>query len=119
MNAEKKIAVVTGKAYGSAYVALASTAAGSDFTFACEGAVIAPTTPEAAVVFLNGVSEDNAKQAQEYADNEADAFTAAANGYVDRVITAEDTKSALTSAIEATSSKRVVTPAKKHVNFVY
>ena len=75
--------------------------------------------PEAAVVFLNGVSEDNAKQAQEYADNEADAFTAAANGYVDRVITAEDTKSALTSAIEATSSKRVVTPAKKHVNFVY
>ena len=68
---------------------------------------------------LNGVSEDNAKQAQEYADNEADAFTAAANGYVDRVITAEDTKSALTSAIEATSSKRVVTPAKKHVNFVY
>lgn len=114
-----KIAVVTGKAYGSAYVALASTAAGSDFTFAWEGAVIAPTTPEAAVVFLNGVSEDNAKQAQEYADNEADAFTAAANGYVDRVITAEDTKSALTSAIEATSSKRVVTPAKKHVNFVY
>lgn len=114
-----KIAVVTGKAYGSAYVALASTAAGSDYTFAWEGAVIAPTTPEAAVVFLNGVSEDNAKQAQEYADNEADAFTAAANGYVDRVITAEDTKSALTSAIEATSSKRVVTPAKKHVNFVY
>ena len=114
-----KIAVVTGKAYGSAYVALASTAAGSDFTFAWEGAVIAPTTPEAAVVFLNGVSEDNAKQAQEYADNEADAFTAAANGYVDRVITAEDTKSALTSAIEATASKRVVTPAKKHVNFVY
>ena len=114
-----KIAVVTGKAYGSAYVALASTAAGSDFTFAWEGAVIAPTTPEAAVVFLNGVSEDNAKQAQEYADNEADAFTAAANGYVDRVITAEDTKSALTSAIEATSSKRVVSPAKKHVNFVY
>lgn len=100
-------------------MALASTAAGSDFTFAWEGAVIAPTTPEAAVVFLNGVSEDNAKQAQEYADNEADAFTAAANGYVDRVITAEDTKSALTSAIEATSSKRVVTPAKKHVNFVY
>ena len=114
-----KIAAVTGKAYGSAYVALASTAAGSDFTFAWEGAVIAPTTPEAAVVFLNGVSEDNAKQAQEYADNEADAFTAAANGYVDRVITAEDTKSALTSAIEATSSKRVVAPAKKHVNFVY
>ena len=48
-----KIAVVTGKAYGSAYVALASTAAGSDFTFAWEGAVIAPTTPEAAVVFYN------------------------------------------------------------------
>ena len=49
MNAEKKIAVVTGKAYGSAYVALASTAAGSDFTFAWEGAVIAPTDRKSVV----------------------------------------------------------------------
>ena len=114
-----KIAVITGNAYGSVYVALASTAAGSDFTFAWEDAVISPVSPEAAVNFLNGASDNTAEQAKEYAENEADAFTAAANGYVDRVITAEDTKSALTSAIEAASSKRVLSPAKKHINFVY
>ena len=114
-----KIAVITGNAYGSTYVALASTAAGSDFTFAWEDAVISPVSPEAAVTFLNGASDNTAEQAKEYAENEADAFTAAANGYVDRVITAEDTKSALTSAIEAASSKRVLSPAKKHINFVY
>ena len=116
-----KIAVITGKAYGSAYVALASTAAGSDFCFAWEDAVIAPTSPEAAVTFLNGAAdpETTAKQATEYAENEASPFTAAAYGYVDRVITPDDTKSAITSAVDVTSGKRVISPAKKHVNFVF
>ncbi len=112
-----KIAVITGDAYGSAYVAMASTAAGSDFTFAWENAVISATSPKAAVTFLNGEATDEA--VKEYADNEASPFTAAAYGYVDRVITAEDTKSAIASAIDVTSSKRVLSPAKKHVNFVF
>ena len=58
-----KIAIITGKAYGSAYVALASTAAGSDFCFAWEDAVIAPTSPEAAVTFINGASARNYRKA--------------------------------------------------------
>lgn len=116
-----KIAVITGNAYGSAYVSLASTAAGCDFCFAWENAVIAPTSPEAAVTFLNGAmsAEDTAKLAQEYIENEADPFTAAALGYVDRIIEVADTKAALTSAIDVTASKRVIAPAKKHVNFVF
>lgn len=116
-----KISVIKGKAYGGAYVALASISAGSDFSFAWEDAVIAPTSPEAAVTFLNGASDpaETAKQAAEYADNDASAFTAAAAGYVDRVITAEDTKAAVASAVDVTSGKRVIAPAKKHVNFVF
>lgn len=116
-----KIAVITGNAYGSAYVSFASTAAGSDFCFAWEDAVIAPVSPEAAVTFLNGAAsaEDTAKAAKEYAENEADPFTAASLGYVDRVIEVADTKSAITSAIDVTASKRVLAPAKKHVNFVF
>ena len=112
-----KIAVITGNAYGSAYVSLAN----SDFCFAWEDAVIAPISPEAAVTFLNGAAsaEDTAKAAKEYAENEADPFTAAALGYVDRVIEVADTKSAITSAIDVTASKRVLAPAKKHVNFVF
>lgn len=116
-----KIAVIKGNAFSSAYIALASTGAGSDFCFAWEDAVIAPASPEAAVTFLNGASDpaEAAKQAEAYAENEASPFTAAANGYVDRVITAEDTKSAITSAVDVTSGKRVIAPAKKHVNFVF
>ncbi len=112
-----KIAVVTGDAYGSAYVAMASNAAGSDFTFAWENAVISATSPKAAVTFLNGEANDAA--IAEYENNEASPFTAAALGYVDRVITAEDTKAAIASAIDVTSGKRVISPAKKHVNFVF
>ncbi len=114
-----KISVVTGKAYGSSYVALAGISSASDISVAWEEAVIAPVAPEAAAVFLNGVSADNAKQAQQYAEEEADAFTACANGYVDLVISADMTRSTIISAIETISSKRVISPAKKHVNFVF
>ena len=116
-----KIAVIKGSATGSAYVALASKAAGVDIAIATEDAVITPACPKAVVTFLNGASDDatTAKQAQEYVENEASPFTAAENGYVDRIVTVDDVKAAITSAIEITSGKRVIAPAKKHVNFVF
>lgn len=110
-----KISVIKGHAFGSAYVALASTAAGIDFSFAWENAVISPACPKAMAVFL---ADDNITP-ESYRDNEASAFTAAAMGSVDRVIAVADTKSAVKSALDAISEKRVLTPAKKHVNFVF
>ena len=78
-----KIAVITGNAYGSAYVSLASTAAGGDFCFAWENAVIAPTSPEAAVTFLNGAAsaEDTAKAAKEYAEKVTEEACASIRAY--------------------------------------
>lgn len=112
-----KIAVITGKAYGSAYVAFA----GSDITLAWEDAVIAPASPEAAVTFLQGAADptETAKRVAEYEENEASPFTAAAYGYVDNVIAPEDTKAELVKAVEMLSAKRVSSPARKHINFVY
>ncbi len=114
-----KVTVVTGKAYGSAYAALAGV--GSDFCIAWEDAVISPASPEAVTAFINGAADKDtaAKMAAQYAEDEADPFTAAKLGYVDRVILPEDTRAAVISAVEAAADKRVAAPARKHINFVF
>lgn len=115
-----KITLITGKAYAGAYVALASA---SDFTLAFEDAVIAPCAPTAAAIMLHSDEIDSkeklAELAAEYEANDASPFNAAAYGYVDRVITADEAKAAITSAMDLLSSKRVAAPARKHINFVY
>ena len=63
--------------------------------------------------------EKLAELAAEYEANDASPFNAAAYGYVDRVITADEAKAAITSAMDLLSSKRVAAPARKHINFVY
>ncbi|MCH5324162.1 MAG: acetyl-CoA carboxylase [Eubacterium sp.] len=112
-----KIALITGKAYGSAYVAFA----GSDISIAWASAVISPASPEAAVTFLQGAADatETASRVAQYEENEASPFTAASYGYIDRVIDPEETKAAIISAVESSSGKRVASPARKHINFVY
>lgn len=112
-----KITVITGNAFGGAFVAFAGTAAASDMTIATERAVIAPTAPKAAVVFLKGESSD--ALVNDYVAENATAFSAAALGMVDRVVEDGDVKAAVDSAVEMLSGKRVAAPARKHINFVY
>lgn len=114
-----KIALITGKAYGSAYCAIAPA---SDFVIAYENAVISAASPKAAVIFLKGDTLNGSNEAQlieDYEANEASAYTAAGYGSVDRVINAADAKDAIASALEMMSGKRVQAPQRKHINFVY
>lgn len=97
-----KVNVITGKAYGSAYAAFDS----ADVAFAWENAVISPMAPEAAKAFMGG-------------ELDTTPFKAASLGMVDGVIAAEDTKQAVASAVDLCSSKRVIAPTRKHVNFVF
>ncbi len=112
-----KINVITGKAYGSAYVAFSD----SDVTVAWDSATIAPAAPEAAVTFLQGAAapEETAQRVALYEENDASPFTAAADGYVDSVIAPEDTRRTLAEIVEMLSDKRAPSPARKHINFVY
>lgn len=116
-----KVSIITGNAFSSAYIALASIGAGTDLCFAWENAVISPLAPKAAVTFLNGAAEkaEIEKLTTEYTENDASPFEAAAKGFVDRVIAPEDTKTAVASAIDICGSKRVSAPAKKHINYVF
>lgn len=116
-----KIALITGNALGGIYTAFCG--ANADFTAALEQAVIAPITPKAAAVFLYGdkcnSKEELDKKAEEYAGDEASAVNALEKGAADSVIEAEEIWNTLNNALEALSGKRVISPARKHINFVY
>jgi len=119
-----KISIVTGNAYGVVFTAMAGKSADADFTFAWNDAVISPLAPLTAVEFLwhdklKGCSDVNAertKLAKEYCYTVASAITSAENGAIDEVISPEDTRRVLTSALDILSSKRVETLSKKHSN---
>ena len=119
-----KVTLVTGKAYGPAFVALASKGANADFTFAYESAVISPLAPVTAVEFLwheklAGAANTAAKReelAKEYIAEYATAEKAAYRNAVDEVISPAQTRIKLAEALEILSGKRVSRLPKKHNN---
>lgn len=115
-----KLTVITGAAYGSAFVALSN----ADYTVAWPSAVITPLAPETACAVLynervaksqNPVAE-RAAITDEYKDGAASPITAAADGIIDDVIMPSQTREKLIAALEALASKRVATLPKKHSN---
>ena len=119
-----KVTLVTGKAYGPAFVALASRGANADFTFAYDNAVISPLAPVTAVEFLwheklAGAANAAAKReelAKEYIAEYATAEKAAYRNAVDEVISPAQTRTKLAEALEILSGKRVSRLPKKHNN---
>lgn len=115
-----KVSVITGAAYGAAYIALAGKGANADIALAWPGAVISGMQPEAAVALLHGkeiTAEKSREQVvAEYKDTTASAFTAAADGIVEDVIAPADTRAALIASLEMLAGKRVTRLPKKHSN---
>ncbi len=119
-----KIAVITGAAYGAAFIALAGRAANADVTLAWPSAVISSLKPEAAVSILwndklaamKNPLADRAALVKEYMDTEAAPFQAAAAGYIDGVIAPAETRERLFAALDMLAGKRVTRLPKKHSN---
>lgn len=117
-----KIAIITGKAIGSAYIAMAGRNTGSDFTFAFPDAVISPMLPEAAVEFLmheklKGAADVNAQRkrlADEYAANTVSAAKAAEAGCIDGVVSPESVRDILAESMDILAGKRVSGLPRKH-----
>lgn len=121
-----KISVVTGKAYGSAMVALGT--ANADMNFAYPNAVISPLDPVTAVEFLmhdklKGAKDVKAKRdelAAEYAENEASAFAAAEKNCVDEIITSDEARAKIVAVLELMAGKRMTKRLpKKHSNMPF
>lgn len=110
-----KIALITGNASGSVFVALAGKNTGADAVFALPSAVISPMAPEAAVEFLwhdrlKGAADLAAARnelVKEYCETFGSAFDAAEKGAVDEVVSESEARSIIISAVEISSGKRL------------
>ncbi len=118
-----RVAIVTGKAIGSAATALASRAA-ADVIYAWPGAVISPVSAAIAVQLnsadeLHAAADPAAKRAEleeKYQSDVADGVNAAIQGSIDDVIEPAATRQMIAAALEMLAGKRETKPAKKHGN---
>ncbi len=119
-----KITIITRKAYGGAYDVMASKHIRADVNLAWPTAEIAVMGAESAVktIFrreIASAADTEAKTQElidEYTERFANPYIAAQRGYVDDVIEARRTRSAIATALEMLRDKCVPRPERKHGN---
>ena len=113
-----KVTLITRKAYGGAYIVMASKQTGADINLAFPNAEIAVMGAEGAVniLFRDVEPEKRTDLAEEYREKFANPFRAAELGYIDEVILPEQTRAKLIAALDMAQNKNVSNPPKKHGN---
>jgi propionyl-CoA carboxylase beta chain len=115
-----KVTVITRKAYGGAYVVMASKHLRADFNYAWPTSEIAVMGAKGAVEILHRADLDDAdkiaRHTREYEDRFANPFVAAERGFIDEVIQPRSTRRRVARAFAALRTKRKATPWKKHDN---
>ena len=119
-----KLTVITRKAYGGAYDVMSSKHIRGDLNLAWPTAEIAVMGPKGAVEILYkeeiGQAEDPAAETyrliEEYKEQFANPYLAAARGYVDDVIDPRETRPRLIAGLRSLVTKRDRNPPKKHGN---
>lgn len=117
-----KVTVITGKAYGAAYTAMAGSASGADIVLSLADAAICPLEPMTAVQFLykDRLGEEKREALEEeYKLTVGSPFEAAKNGAVTDIITKEQMADKVIAALDMLASKRVSTVEKKHSNMPF
>ncbi len=120
------VTLITRKAYGGAYIAMASKHIGADINLAYPTAEIAVMGADGAVnivfrrdlIGLEG-EEFNKKKTElieAYEKEFANPYRAAELGYLDDVILPEETRSTLFKYFNALKNKEVIRPKRKHGN---
>ncbi|MDJ1008820.1 MAG: acyl-CoA carboxylase subunit beta [Paracoccaceae bacterium] len=115
-----KVTLITRKAYGGAYVVMASKHLRGDFNYAWPTAEIAVMGAKGAVEILyrdaRGDADKTAEKTREYEDNFANPFRAAERGFIDEVIQPHSTRKRVARAFSSLRTKRLQNPWKKHDN---
>lgn len=111
-----KVNVITGEAFGSAYITMNSKSIGADFVYAWENAKIGTMDANLAakIMYPQADAKELEAKAEEYGKLQSGVYAAARRGYVDRIIQPEDTRKYLISAFEMLYSKYIADPDKKH-----
>jgi acetyl-CoA carboxylase carboxyltransferase component len=119
-----KVTLVLRKAYGGAYIVMASKHLGGDINLAWPNAEIAVMGPEGAVniVYSKDIQENQDPAARrqelirEYRASMANPLTAAAHGYLDDVIEPSESRERVIAALDVLREKRLPAPSRKHGN---
>jgi acetyl-CoA carboxylase carboxyltransferase component len=119
-----KITIITRKAYGGAYDVMSSKHIRGDISYAWPTAEIAVMGPDGAVniIFRREIASaedpeaERARLVEEYRDQFANPYVAAARGYIDDVIEPRETRPRLIEALKMLQNKRDSNPPKKHGN---
>jgi acetyl-CoA carboxylase carboxyltransferase component len=118
-----KIAVVTRKAYGGAYIVMSSKYIRTDFVYAWPTAEIAVMGAEGAVNILYGkelktlgdeADAERERLAQSFRDTFSKPYRAASSNHVDDVILPSETRGRLISGLELVRDKRTLRLPRKH-----
>ena len=119
-----KLAVVTRKAYGGAYLAMSCKHLGSDYNVAWPSGELAVMGADGAVSIIHRKELSEADDpesthkdlSQEYQRKFGDPYVAARNGWLDDVIEPSQTRAKLVQALRPLKTKREWVPPKKHGN---
>jgi propionyl-CoA carboxylase beta chain len=115
-----KVTVITRKAYGGAYVVMASKHLRGDFNYAWPTAEVAVMGAKGAVEILYrselGDAEKTAARTRDYEARFANPFVSAERGFIDEVIMPHSTRRRVARAFASLRGKRLSNPWKKHDN---
>ena len=115
-----KVTVITRKAYGGAYVVMASKHIRGDINYAWPTSEVAVMGSKGATEILYRSELDDpekiAARTKEYEDRFANPFVAAERGFIDDVIKPHSTRRRVARAFAALRKKQVEMPWKKHDN---
>ena len=115
-----KVTVITRKAYGGAYVVMASKHLQGDINYAWPTSEIAVMGAKGATEILYRSElndpEKIAGRVKDYEDRFANPFVAAERGFIDEVIQPHSTRRRVARAFAALRGKKLTNPWKKHDN---
>jgi propionyl-CoA carboxylase beta chain len=115
-----KVTVITRKAYGGAYVVMASKHLRGDLNYAWPTAEVAVMGAKGAVEILYrselGDREKTAARTRDYEARFANPFVGAERGFIDEVIMPHSTRKRVARAFASLRTKKLSNPWKKHDN---
>jgi len=115
-----KVTIITRKAYGGAYVVMASKHLRGDINYAWPSAEIAVMGAKGAVeiLFRNEIKDKKkiAKRTDEYTEQFVNPFIASKRGFIDDVIKPHSTRRRIAVALDNLENKELSSPSKKHDN---
>ena len=119
-----KLAIITRKAYGGAYIVMSSKYIRTDMVFAWPTAEVAVMGADGAVNILyakklqemENPEEQRREILRDYEEKFSKPYRVAASGHIDEVLIPAETRPRLISALELLRNKEVVAPQKKHGN---